>query len=166
MPVTPMKMRQEAFSLRRGSEVHSKDSSARLEDSPDLTGALATCVSRQMVKHHSTQDNVELSVWERQRFGDCVFEDNLDPSFPGFLCGSGDHLGRGVNPINASLRPDLPLRGDGERTSPAPHIQDRFAGLDTREAKSLLTKDWFRAKHCEPNHEIIPSCRMQDDARR
>jgi hypothetical protein len=93
MPVTPMKMRQEAFSLRRGSEVHSKDSSAGLEDSPDLTDALATCVSRQMVKHHSTQYCVELSVWERQRLGYCVLEDDLDPSFPGFLCCSGDHLG-------------------------------------------------------------------------
>src|SRR5688572_10440469 len=79
--MTTMKMREKASPFRsRPGKVNGKHSSTRLENPSDFGGAPLTCVDRQVMQHHRSQNNVEVSMRKRQRLGNRVFESNVDAS--------------------------------------------------------------------------------------
>jgi hypothetical protein len=76
-----------------------------------------------MVKHQGAQDGVEVCIWERQCFGNCIFQNDLNASSLCLPIGSADHFGRG---INASHQPrwSHALFGYNRQTSRAtPYVQ-------------------------------------------
>src|SRR5262245_21847576 len=120
-----MEMRQNTSLLFQSAEINDEQAAARLQGPADLPDALFSEFARQMMKHQRAQDEVELTIRERERFDGFVSEEDIEPGLSRLRAGPRDHLGRGVDSQDAGGRTDARFGGDGES---ACHAAERAAG--------------------------------------
>src|SRR5262245_59979463 len=133
-----MQMSQKTSLLFQSAEINDEQAAARLQDSAHIPDAPFAEFARQMMKHQRAQDEVELTIRERERFDGFVFEEDIEPGLSRLRAGPRDHLGRGVDSLDAGGRTDAPFGGDGERACPAAHIEDGLAGIGRSKIEHLL----------------------------
>lgn len=158
LAVGTMKVREKCPPLIGESlEINCKHASTWFQDPSDLHDCLQSCFLGQMMKHHSAEDRVELSIGKGKLLSDSIPEENLHACFLQSPLRPGKHLLRGIDTIHGTAPPHVIFRCNREGSGPAPYIQDAFDIADTRKLQQLFTKDALPAKHCEPDCQVIQS---------
>src|SRR5262245_11668137 len=119
-----------------------------------------------MMKHYGGQYHVELTVRKRQGLGSTVSEDNLDAGFCRLPFRPSDHLRRRVDAVHRASRPDMSFGRDRKGPCATADIQHGFSWFKAGQAENFLTKSPLPAECYQPDHEIIASGRVQDEADR
>jgi len=92
------------------------------------------------MKHHRAEDDIELRIPKRQRFGDRILERHLNLRSSSLRRCPLYHFGGRVDADDLASRANRALGDNGNASGPTAHIEDSLAGFETREGEELFAK--------------------------
>lgn len=109
-----VKMRNQARLALWTPEINDQQASLRFQHTANLTQALLTQLSWQMVEHERAQHHIESGVRKRQRFDDGDLEGHVDSRLGRLGPGTRHHRRRRVDTAHLSAFPNLALGDNGQ----------------------------------------------------
>jgi hypothetical protein len=120
------------------AEIDDEHPPAGLQHPPNLPDTRLARGASKVVKHHRAQNDVELRVRVRQRFGMGGLEGNVECRSGCFVSSPRNHLWRSVDPPNRTSRTDSAFGRNCERSGPAPDVQHGVTQADFGKVEHFL----------------------------